>query len=124
MSRKAKCRRVCFLPGNRLFSVQNSKDAAVTLTVEEFEAIRLADYEELDQGGAAEKMAVSRGTFQRILYAARSKVAKALVQGRGIEITGGNYTVTGRCCGCDHQRRCKNCDRENLKNEGETENGK
>jgi predicted DNA-binding protein (UPF0251 family) len=63
----------------------------VVLTVDEFEAIRLADLENLYQEQAAEKMNVSRQTFGRIIEAAHKKVAEALVEGKALKIAGGEY---------------------------------
>jgi hypothetical protein len=66
---------------------------SVELTVDEFEAIRLADCERLYQEQAAERMNVSRQTFGRILDAARAKVADALVHGKALLIQGGPVEV-------------------------------
>ncbi|MCI1930317.1 MAG: DUF134 domain-containing protein [Clostridia bacterium] len=62
------------------------------LKLEELEAIRLKDLEGLEQSECAEKMQVSRPTFQRILLSAREKVADSLVNGKTIHIEGGNFT--------------------------------
>jgi DNA-directed RNA polymerase subunit RPC12/RpoP len=62
------------------------------LKLEELEAIRLKDLEGLEQGECAEKMEVSRPTFQRILISAREKVADSLVHGKAINVEGGNFT--------------------------------
>ena len=110
MPRRAKYRKVCFAPENRRFLPEIQTDSEpVILTVEELEALRLADSECLDQGQAAEMMDVSRGTFQRILYSARQKTAEALTTGKAIFIQGGNYQLSGHCghgaCRC---RRCHN----------------
>jgi predicted DNA-binding protein (UPF0251 family)/predicted Fe-Mo cluster-binding NifX family protein len=70
-----------------------SELAEVTLTVEEFEALRLVEIEDLDQEEAARQMNVSRQTFSRILSAARRAVAQAVVQGQALCIEGGNYAV-------------------------------
>lgn len=65
----------------------------VTLTVDEFEAIRLADMAGLSQEEAGEKMGISRATFGRIIQQARKSVADALINGKAIRIEGGNYKV-------------------------------
>lgn len=62
------------------------------LKLEELEAIRLKDLEGLDQEECAVKMEVSRPTFQRILISAREKIADSLINGKAINIEGGNYT--------------------------------
>jgi len=59
------------------------------LTLDELEAIRLADMEGLGQQEAAGRMNVSRPTFGRIVEQARGKVASALVNARAIGIEGG-----------------------------------
>jgi predicted DNA-binding protein (UPF0251 family) len=61
----------------------------VVLTLDELEALRLADLEGLSQEEAAAKMNVSRPTFGRIVDQARKKVATALIRERGIGIEGG-----------------------------------
>lgn len=59
------------------------------LKLEEVEAIRLKDLEGLEQGECAERMEVSRPTFQRILLSAREKLADSLINGKMIHIEGG-----------------------------------
>lgn len=68
---------------------------SVVLSVEELEAIRLVDWEGLYQEAAAERMEVSRQTFQRILREARRKVADALTNGKALGIEGGDYVLSG-----------------------------
>ncbi|MEX2684188.1 MAG: DUF134 domain-containing protein [Candidatus Sigynarchaeota archaeon] len=62
-----------------------------TLTIVEFEAIRLIDAEDKSQNEAAALMKISQPTISRILNAARKKVADALVNGKGIKIEGGDF---------------------------------
>ena len=81
--------------------------AGVALSVEELEALRLCDLEGLEQDSAAKRMNVSRGTFQRILYAARFHTAKALCGGDTLVIEGGHYEVAKTGCACVF--RCKQC---------------
>jgi predicted DNA-binding protein (UPF0251 family) len=65
----------------------------VTLTVDEFEAIRLTDLEGLYQADAAEKMNISRQTLGRILESAHKKIADALVNGKALLIKGGSIQI-------------------------------
>jgi predicted DNA-binding protein (UPF0251 family) len=58
----------------------------VSLSLDEIEAIRLADYEGLYHEAAAVKMKISRQTFGRILNAARKKVSECLVKGKALKI--------------------------------------
>lgn len=67
----------------------------LTLSVEELEAIRLSDFERLDQEAAANLMQVSRQTYGRILTSARGIIGEALVTGKAVKVEGGNYTVRG-----------------------------
>jgi len=75
----------------------------VVLSVDEYEAIRLADYENLKQEEAASRMNISRPTFTRLIDIARKKIAKAIVAGRPIRIEGGDFIFLknrARCTSC------------------------
>ncbi len=103
MSRPQKCRRVEFLPNVTYFKpagvpLRNLEE--VSMSVEEAEALRLKDLEGLEQEQGAEKMNVSRPTFQRILASARQKIADALLNGKAIRIEGGNFQMTWRRFRC------------------------
>lgn len=63
------------------------------LTLDEVEAIRLADLNDLNQEQAAKKMRISRVTFLRILHNAHKKIAKSLIYGKAIKMKGGVYTM-------------------------------
>jgi predicted DNA-binding protein (UPF0251 family) len=69
---------------------------AVSLTLDEFEAVRLACLEELKQVDAAKLMKISRPTFSRILTSAQRKIADGLVNIKAIRIEGGCCKVVGR----------------------------
>ncbi|MFA6843870.1 MAG: DUF134 domain-containing protein [Bacilli bacterium] len=93
MSRPAKWRRIEVECGCRNYGpIGKNRVSTTDLLLEEIEAIRLKDLEKLDQNECAEKMQVSRPTFQRILTNARYKIADSLVNQKGIHISGGNYT--------------------------------
>ncbi len=78
----------------------------LNLTLDEFEALRLADLDGLYQDQAAERMHVSRATFGRIVESARHKVARALLEGLGLVIEGGNvHFCPGRRCRHRHTYR-------------------
>lgn len=109
MSRPRKCRRVCFQPGVNYFKPRGIPLRCledVTITVEELEAIRLADGLGLEQEAAGEQMKVSRQTFGRILLSARKKVAEALISGKALRIEGGDYAMPAmrkfQCSDCNH----------------------
>ena len=65
----------------------------VRLTIDQMEAIRLADLEGMSHEEAGKKMGVSRATFGRIVQQARRVVAEALIHGKAILMEGGNYQV-------------------------------
>ncbi|MEN8254905.1 MAG: DUF134 domain-containing protein [Verrucomicrobiota bacterium] len=71
----------------------------VVLTLDEIEAVRLADAEGLYQEQVAEQMKVSRPTVGRILASARQKIAEALIQGKAIRLEGGPIHIRGRRTG-------------------------
>jgi predicted DNA-binding protein (UPF0251 family) len=68
----------------------------VYLTLDEFEAVRLACLEGLKQIDAAKKLKISRPTFSRILTSAQNKIADGLVNIKAIRIEGGCCKVGGR----------------------------
>lgn len=95
MPRPVKWRRVEQLPGNNYFIPLGKPKCEIQetiLKIEELEAMRLKDIEGLTQEECAERMQVSRQTFQNIIDEARKKVAAALIDGNAINISGGNYT--------------------------------
>ncbi len=97
MPRPFKCRRVAFRPGVTYFKpagIPLSELEEVIISVEEAEALRLKELERLEQEQGAEKMNVSRPTFQRVLASARQKIADALLNGKAIRIEGGNFEFT------------------------------
>ena len=58
----------------------------INLTMPEFEAIRLIDFEEIPQEQAAGKMKISQPTLSRILKSARKKISEAIIKGKAIKI--------------------------------------
>ena len=104
MPRPCCCRRIAGEPTAAVFKPAGRRAcelAVVGMTLDELEALRLADLEGLYQEGAAERMRVSRATFGRIVESARRKVAEALVRGKALHIQGGPVRCSpppsGRC---------------------------
>lgn len=65
--------------------------SAITISLEEWETIRLVDYNGLSQQDASYSMKVSRQTVQTLLQSARKKVARSLVESIPLNIKGGNF---------------------------------
>ncbi len=80
----------------------------VKLTIDEREAIRLADLLGLSYEEAGSEMGISRATFGRIVQRARGIIADALINGKAINVEGGNFTFV------ETPRKfiCLDCDRE------------
>lgn len=123
MPRPRKTRNISNPPmmqGFKPFGLPLCKLESVQLTYEEYESIRLVNYELLPQEQAAEKMNVSRPTFTRIYNKALLTIGTAFVEGKAILIEGGNYSLDKewfRCKKChklieglDNHVRCANCD--------------
>lgn len=90
--RPKKTRWVKCVPGERFFKPlcrPLSKLKEVRLTLDEFEAVRLACLENLKQADAAKRMRISRPTFSRIIASAHRKIADGLVNIKAIRIQGG-----------------------------------
>ena len=93
MPRRKRNRRIQVPPvikGMSVFGVRGRKSNEVVLRLEEYEAIRLLDYQNLTQEQAAVHMDVSRPTLTRIYEEARNKVATAFVEGRDLIFKGGD----------------------------------
>ncbi|UZJ42680.1 DUF134 domain-containing protein [Prosthecochloris sp. SCSIO W1101] len=120
--RPKSCRRVEDTPRVRCFKPQNtprSQLEEVVVTVDELEAIRLADLERLYQAEAAEKMHVSRQTFGRILESAHKKVAEAFVYGKSIVFEGGVFMKSEETSGVEKELcLCPKCGYEAEHNPG------
>lgn len=96
VGRPQKCRFIKESPSINYFKPQGipiSELDIVELTIDEFEAVRLADYRKLYQMEAAKKMGVSRQTFGRIITSAHKKIADSIIHGKAITINGGHYNI-------------------------------
>jgi len=86
-----------------VFEANAARTETIVLTVDEYECIRLVDYQGFSQEQCAEYMQVSRATVQLICDKARNKIASALVNGYTIRIEGGDYRLcegNEETCGC------------------------
>jgi uncharacterized protein len=101
MSRPAKPRYVCELPEYSMFGPKGQRARnleKVVMTIDEFETIRLIDYEGMNQEEAAKQMNVARTTIQRIYVLARQKLADSLINGKVILFEGGEYILCKDDC--------------------------
>ncbi len=100
----------------------------ILLTLDEFEAFRLADQLEFSHAEAAEEMDISRSTFTRLINQARKKIAEFIIQGKLLTIEGGNVHFKNnivRCQDCGQMFKsniktliseCPSCHSTNLLN--------
>lgn len=122
MARPHKIRKVGNPPimkGFKPFGMPLCEVEMVKLSYEEYESLRLVNYQMLSQDQAAEQMNVSRPTLTRIYNKALKVIAKAFIEGKAIEIEGGNYFMDSdwyRCKKCykliegiENHVKCKNC---------------
>lgn len=99
--RPKKDRKIKTIPTETFFRATSGRRGKVELALEEYEAIRLADYLLMDQKAASEEMEVSRPTFTRIYDRARKKVALALTEGKDLVIVGGDYILQENILNCE-----------------------
>lgn len=122
MPRPQKHRKVCYPPmmkGFKPFGMPFSKLENVSLTYDEYESLRLVNYDMQSQEQAAVRMNVSRPTFTRIYNKALKAITLAFVEGKAIVIEGGNYLFEKdwyRCKKCyrliegiENHNRCNGC---------------
>jgi len=119
------------MEGYKPFGLPIRKLESVVLLLEEFEAIRLSDYENLNQEEAAKKMNISRPTFTRLYDKARKSIAKAFIEGKAIFIHGGTYFTESywyKCQDCNETmstlkpiKQCRKCDSEKITSYNGTE---
>jgi len=92
MSRPCRCRRIRCKPDTNYFKPRGipiDMLEEVNLTLDELEAVRLADFDGLYQENAAKKMDISRQTFGNIIARAHKKIADVLLHAKALKIAGG-----------------------------------
>jgi predicted DNA-binding protein (UPF0251 family) len=133
-SKMSRTKKQKYVEGPPLFTafkptgVSCSRRSQISLTLDEYEAIRLADYLGLDHAEAADEMGTSRSTFSRLVEQARQKMAVFLIDGKQLLIGGGNINfrcnvIQCRDCGCMVKvelgtsiRECEQCNSKNFVN--------
>ena len=117
MARPRKWRRVCCMPRRLRFGPLDgglTEAGIISMTIEEYETLRLIDGENFTQEKCAIQMHVARTTVQKLYNTARKKLAEALVNGKSLIIGGGTYKLCDEmhkdcCCGsCPKHRNFEN----------------
>jgi len=123
MARPSRCRRICKKPFFSSFTPCGLYDGEqIDLSIDEYEVIRLIDYEKNTHEQCARQMDIARTTVTEIYERARFKIADSIINGKKLVITGGNYRF---CDGNSEYCREKNCRKEmnNMKIAVTFENG-
>ena len=120
MARPAKKRRICRPPKFNCFTPigKDIPDGVVVLEVDEYECLRLIDYEGLTQSECAEQMNLVRTSVTGIYAKARQKIADSLVNGKELWIKGGSYEVCEggleSCPSRKESEKCSQCSKEHT----------
>jgi uncharacterized protein len=122
MARPQKSRTIDTPPqmrGFKPYGIPCNKPRTIKMSFEEYECIKLVGYDKLSQEQAAERMKISRPTLTRIYNKAINTIATGFIEGRTIEISGGNYQFEKdwyRCRKCykliegiENHIKCKGC---------------
>jgi uncharacterized protein len=97
MPRPRRLRRIFFQPGVTYFKPRGIPMRhldEVVLSFDELEAIRLIDFQELDQKQVAKKMDISQSTLSRLLKQGRKRLSDAIINGKAIKIQGGDFKIS------------------------------
>ncbi len=113
MSRPTKCRMICRFPQTSEFVPAKNDKALepVILTMDEYEAIRLIDKENMSQEQCSKHMNIARTTVQKIYESARKKIANVLVDGLPLKIDGGEYQL---CTGNNRFCNTEECYKQEI----------
>lgn len=124
MPRPQKSRKICSPPkmqGFKPFGIAFCEIDHIIMQYDEYESIKLVNYDKLSQEDASERMEVSRPTLTRIFNSALTKIAQAFVEGKSIIIEGGNiefdkeWYKCNKCFklieGAENHIKCAGCSR-------------
>lgn len=127
MVRPRKYRQVKLPPFRQVYTPSGSRaecPGEIILTLGEYEALRLADYESFSHEEGARYMEVSRSTFTRMIESAHKKIGTAFVEGKSIVIKGGNYNISRNLFECQdcghnysddvHPEQCPECKSDRI----------
>ena len=126
MARPRKWRRVCCMPRRLRFGPLDggvTEAGIISMTIEEYETLRLIDGEDFTQEKCAVQMHVARTTVQKLYNTARKKLAEALVKGKSLIISGGTYKlcdeINNNCC-CGRCPKHRYFEKTGKKEQGES----
>jgi predicted DNA-binding protein (UPF0251 family) len=129
MPRRRRLRKIVAPPGFKGYKPYGSAkrhDQQVELLYEEYEAIKLADYDMLNHDEASKLMGISRPTFARIYESARRKIAEALVETKELKTVYGNAWLDKNWFTCNEcfarftipgtraEKKCAICSSRNI----------
>lgn len=128
MSRPRRIRKISDEPKIRCFKPDSEdldSNNPIEITIDEYESIRLRDYHDIQQKKSAQMMGISQPTFHRTISSARKKIAKALIEGKMIIITGDDYIREKTKYGCNicgfewsspekEYHKCPDCQSEDI----------
>lgn len=106
MARPSKSRKITTPPkmkGFKPFGLSSDDTGTLLLKFEEYESIRMVNYEKLSHEAAAKEMSISRPTFTRIYNRALNQIARSFVEGKTLTFEGGHYSLE------KDWYRCKRC---------------
>lgn len=107
MPRPLRCRRICCEPEYLSFAPEEAETVSnIVLTLDEYEVIRLVDLEKHTHEHCAALMDISRSTVTEIYESAREKLARTIVYGSRLEISGGRYRFCDGTLGICNKRNC------------------
>jgi len=90
--------------------IRGQDEKQIVLTLDEFEAFRLADQLGYTHARAADEMEISRSTFSRLIEKARKKIADFIILGGVLTIGGGavHFRINIlQCRNCGHMFKVK-----------------
>ncbi len=113
MPRPQRFRRICRAPAYESFGADGAKsNDVISLSLDEYEVVRLVDLEGQTHEQSAAHMEISRTTVTEIYESARKKIADCIVNGKRLIISGGNYRFcdgfSRTCC----QGKCRFLNKE------------
>jgi len=111
MPRPRKSRKICSHPQCTSFGPRGACGQTISMAIDEYEVVRLIDFEGLTQEQCAAQMEVARTTVQAIYASARKKLAECIVRGFMLHIDGGDIHFCkhrGEACGQGCCRRKNN----------------